>query len=142
MIMDQFIERTSSSLVRDTLLLEDDELTLAKAVAIASQVESAAHCATNISVAQIHASSAVQAVQQSQCSDCSCHSDSNMTASVQLMRPQARQQCANWGSNRHNSHVPDCRRNQKLYHFVKWCRSAPVPRAQKLTSHGHIPCCH
>ncbi len=39
MIQDQLIEKKNNTLIRDWLFLEDDDLTLEKAVILASQIE-------------------------------------------------------------------------------------------------------
>ncbi|KAL0150690.1 hypothetical protein M9458_053994, partial [Cirrhinus mrigala] len=48
MIRDQLIEHTNNNKIRETLLLQPDDLTLYKAIAIAFQVESAAECAATL----------------------------------------------------------------------------------------------
>ena len=59
MIRDQLIERTTQAKIRETLLLESDDLTLAKAVAIAFQIESAAECAAKLTQTESSLSQAV-----------------------------------------------------------------------------------
>lgn len=51
MIRDQLIEKTNNTFVRERLLLEDDDLTLEKAVILACQIESAAQCAAKLNTA-------------------------------------------------------------------------------------------
>ncbi|KAI2653806.1 GMP synthase [glutamine-hydrolyzing] subunit A [Labeo rohita] len=48
MIRDQLIEHTNNNKIRETLLLQPDDLTLSKAIAIAFQVESAAKYPTTL----------------------------------------------------------------------------------------------
>lgn len=48
MIRNQLIEHTNNNKIRETLLLQPDDLTLSKAIARAFQVESAAECAATL----------------------------------------------------------------------------------------------
>lgn len=50
MIRDQLILHTNCNKIRDKLLLENDDLSLAQAIKIALQVQSALECAANLSV--------------------------------------------------------------------------------------------
>lgn len=51
MIWDQLIEKTNNTLIQEQLLLEDNDLTLDKAIIIASQIESAAEYTTKLAKA-------------------------------------------------------------------------------------------
>ncbi|KAJ8367779.1 hypothetical protein SKAU_G00078070 [Synaphobranchus kaupii] len=57
MIRDQLIERTNNAKVRETLLLESDDLLLSRAINTALQVESAAECAATLAKQQAATSS-------------------------------------------------------------------------------------
>ncbi len=48
MIRDQLIEHTNNEKILEVLLLESDDLSLSRAIAIAYQVESAAECAATL----------------------------------------------------------------------------------------------
>ncbi|XDV17686.1 hypothetical protein PO909_023512 [Leuciscus waleckii] len=52
MILDQFIEHTNNAKLRETLLLEPDDLSLSQAITIALQIESAAACASALTKQQ------------------------------------------------------------------------------------------
>lgn len=132
MIRDQLIEKTTNTLVRERLLLEDDNLTLEKAVILASQIESAAQCAAKLNTS--HESSVSRGDMIQECTQVyRTEADVSSSADIQYARPQVNRRCGNCGSTRHSSHAPDCpargqtcRRCQKLNHFAKCCRSAPV----------------
>ncbi len=132
MIRDQLIEKTNNTLVRERLLLEDDDLTLEKAIILASQIESTAQCAAKLNTA--HESSVSSGGMIQECTQVhGAEADVSSSADIQYARPQVQLRCGNCGSTRHSSRAPDfpargqtCRRCQKLNHFAKWCRSAPV----------------
>ncbi len=132
MIQAQLIEKTNNTLVRERLLLEDHDLTLEKAIILASQIESAAQCAAKLNTA--HESSVSSGGMIQECTQVhGAEADVSSSADIQYARPQVQLRCGNYGSTRHSSRAPDCpaqgqtcRRCQKLNHFAKWCRSAPV----------------
>lgn len=131
MIRDQLIEKTNNTLVRERLLLEDDDLTLEKAVILASQIESAAQCAAKLNTTHEPCGDMIQECTQVHGAEADV--DHCSSADIQYAQPRAQRRCGNCGSVRHSSRAFDCpargqtcRRCQKLNHFAKWCRSAPV----------------
>ena len=145
MIRDQLIEHTTQAKIRETLLLESDDLTLAKAVAIAFQIESAVECAAKLTQTESSLSQAVciraQSHDQQQQQPSSSGLDVPDTAPdpvMHLTRQQGRRQrqrqfsCGSRGSNTHATrarHCPandqTCRNCGRKNHFAKMCRSAP-----------------
>ncbi len=116
-VHDQFIEGILCDKTREKLLLEPDELTLDKAVAIALQVEAATECST----LQADARPLVDAPTQQMRSVCLTHhgpfpSDKIDTEEacfpVQLLQPQGSRRslvfCSNFGSSSHNSRAQNC----------------------------------
>ncbi len=146
-VRDQFIEGILCDKTREKLLLEPDELTLDKAVAIALQVEAATECSTLLSDAR----PLVDAPTQQMRSVCLTHhgpfpSDKIDTEEacfpVQLTQMQGSRRslvfCSNCGSSSHNSRAQNCpaqgqtcRNGLKKNHFAKVCRSAPATQTSQ-----------
>ncbi len=107
MIRDQLIEKTNNTLVRERLLLEDDDLTLEKSIILASQIESTAQCAAKFNTA--HESSVSSGGMIQECTQVhGAEADVSLSADIQYARPQVQLRCGNCGSTRHSSRAPDC----------------------------------
>lgn len=154
MIRDQLIEHTNNTKVRETLLLEPDDLTLSRAMTIALQVESAAaytSALTNpqaIAAASAPSSMPTPSLQPSQGDTV----DTADSPAVQLLKRQTRSRprphpgtprpCNNCGSPSHQSRAQNCpargqicRNCGKRNHFAAVCRSAPAEPGQATASH-------
>ncbi|KAK0142948.1 Paired box protein Pax-3 [Merluccius polli] len=119
MIRNQIIEKTSSSRIRERRLLETD-LTLLKAITMASQIETA------VAEAKAMASATEATVQV-------VHGRTNVNPSALRANKHTAQRktCYHCGSNSHLANDPKCaakneKRKQcgKFGHFAKVCRSA------------------
>jgi len=126
--------------VRQTLLLEADDLSLSRAFTIALQVESTVECAARLTKQQVATSSQVAP------SDCLPHSklqprqsdalDPDSSAVMQLgqqqcFRPRSQQPCSNCGSLSHASRAQNCPAHGqtccscgKQNHFAAVCQSS------------------
>ncbi|KAG1938438.1 thy-1 membrane glycoprotein [Pimephales promelas] len=145
MIRDQLIEHTNNAKVRETLLLEPDDLSLPRAITIALQIESAAACASALTKQQTITdypapSPMPTSILQPNQNDASAAADSS--AVMLLRRPQrsrprpqtpASRPCDNCGSSSHQSRAQSCpargqtcRNCGKRNHFASVCRSAPA----------------
>ncbi len=150
MIRDQLIEHTNDAKVRETLLLEPDDLPLSWAITIALRIESAAACAAALTKQQTIADCAApspmpQSMLQPSQNDTLEAADSSaaMLLRRQLRsrpRPQASRPCDNCGSSSHLSRAQNCpardqtcRNCGKRNHFASVCRSAAAVSAQAPT---------
>ncbi|RXN34374.1 gypsy-16 si [Labeo rohita] len=120
MIRDQLIEHTNDAKVRETLLLEPDDLSLSRAITIAVRIESAAACASALTKQQTIADCPApcpmppSTLQPSQ-NDTLAAADSS---TVMLLRRQQRSRprpqaqtprpCDNCGSSSHLSRAQNC----------------------------------
>ncbi|KAL0148283.1 hypothetical protein M9458_056429 [Cirrhinus mrigala] len=152
MIRDQLIEHTNDAKVRETLLLEPDDLSLSRAITIAVRIESAAACASALTKQQTIADCSApcpmppSTLQPSQ-NDTLAAADSS---TVMLLRRQQRSRprpqaqtprpCDNCGSSSHLSRAQNCpargqtcRNCGKRNHFASVCRSAPAVSVQAPT---------
>ncbi len=145
-IRNQLIEHTNDAKVRETLLLEPDDLPLSRAITIAVRIESAAACASALTKQQTIAdclapSPMPQSMLQPSQNDTLEAADSSavMLLRRQLRsrpRPQASRPCDNCGSSSHLSRVQNCpargqtcRNCGKRNNFASVCRSAAAVSA-------------
>ncbi len=152
MICDQLIEHTNDTKVRETLLLEPDDLSLSRAITIALRIESAAACALALTKQQTIAdcpapSPMPPSILQPSQNDTLAAADSSAVMLLrrqQRSRPrpqaQASRPCDNCGSSSHLSRAQNCpargqtcRNCGKRNHFASVCRSAPAVSAQAPT---------
>ncbi|KAL0148064.1 hypothetical protein M9458_056604 [Cirrhinus mrigala] len=152
MIHDQLIEHTNDAKVRETLLLEPDDLSLSRAITIAVRIESAAACASALTKQQTIADCPApcpmppSTLQPSQ-NDTLAAADSStfmLLRRQQRSRPRPQAQtprpCDNYGSSSHLSRAQNCpargqtcRNCGKRNHFASVCRSAPAVSVQAPT---------
>lgn len=123
MIRDQSVENVLSPRIRERLLLEID-LTLDRAVTIASQIESAAdHAKSSSNCRQVTAP--VQAVQHVK-----CRRAKSLHAPPTSVNVEKRKSCFRCGSEAHLANAANCpaatatcRKCKKTGHYAKVCRS-------------------
>lgn len=127
MIRDQLIEHVSNPNIRETLLLEPD-LTLDKALTIASQVESAVQQAKAIAANDSVPVQAVQPRSQFTKKKYNQHTRPNKPSSATTTSSHS---CYRCGSDKHlanSSHCPaakaTCKSCHKVGHFARVCRSS------------------
>ncbi|KAL0148985.1 hypothetical protein M9458_055789 [Cirrhinus mrigala] len=144
MIRDQLIEHTNDAKVRETLLLEPDDLSLSPAITIAVRIESAAACVSALTKQQTIADCPAPSpmppstLQPSQ-NDTLAAADSStimLLRRQQWLRPRPQAQtprpCDNCGSSSHLSRAQNCpARGQTCCNCV--CRSAPAVSIQAPT---------
>ncbi len=149
MIRDQLIEHTNDAKVRETLLLEPDDLSLSRAITIALRIESPAACASALSK-QLSRT----AQPPPPCNKCMLQPSQNDklaaadSSAVMLLRrqlrprprPQASRPCDNCGSSSHLSRAQNfpargqtCCNCGKRNHFAAVCRSTAPVSAQAPT---------
>ncbi len=150
MIRDQLIEHTNDAKVRETLLLEPDDISLSRVITIALQIENAGACASALTRQQTIADCPppppmTQSMLQPSQDDTLEAADSS---AVMLLRrqlrsrphPQASRPCDNCGSSSHLSRAQNCpargqtcRNCGKCNHFASVCRSTAAVSAQAPT---------
>ncbi len=150
MIRDQLIEHTNDAKVRETLLLEPDDLPLSRAITIVLRIESTAACASALTkqqtIADCPATSPMpQSMLQPSLNDTLEAADSSAVMLLRRQmrsqpRPQASRPCDNCGSSSHLSRAQNCpargqtcRNCGKRNHFASVCRSAAAVSAQAPT---------
>ena len=125
--------------------MEPDNLSLADAVKIALQVESALECSSMLNTTEgVHDQQmpTQHVTQQMPAMDTSTGADGTMLQMVrQRPRVGGRKNCGNCGSFSHVARAPDCpargqtcRNCGKLNHFAKFCRSA-IYQATSQSNH-------
>ncbi len=109
--------------------MEDDRLTLDKAVTLALQIEEATLCAVKISETNA-AKTDVTSVPANTVMDEDFQPPGAIIQQTQPQSSQQRRKCGNCGSIRHANRSPDCpaigqkcRHCGKVNHFARWCRS-------------------
>lgn len=144
MIRDQLILHTNCDKTREKLLLENDGLTLAGAINLAVQVESALECAASFSASSSSLALATAAGAQPPRPSASADSSTESVLLASQSRDRPHQPCGNCGSPAHNSRAQNCPARGKacsncgkLNHFHKVCRSAPTRAPQPPTTIIH-----
>ena len=147
MIRDHLILHTNCDKIRERLLLENDDLTLAAALHLAVQVESALECAASLSTSSNSlalAKAAGPLESRVPLLHVSVDSSEENILLASQSRDRPHQPCGNCGSSAHNSRAQicpargkSCSNCGKLNHFHKVCRSAPARASQPLTTIIH-----
>ncbi|KAK0152341.1 hypothetical protein N1851_006252 [Merluccius polli] len=147
MIRDHLILHTNCDKIRERLLLENDDLTLAAALHLAVQVESALECAASLSTSS-NSLALAKAAGPLESRVPLLHVSADSSEENVLLASQSRdrphQPCGNCGSSAHNSRAQicpargkTCSNCGKLNHFHKVCRSAPARASQPPTTIIH-----
>ncbi|KAK0135792.1 hypothetical protein N1851_028356 [Merluccius polli] len=147
MIRDHLILHTNYDKIRERLLLENDDLTLAAALHLAVQVESALECAASLSTSS-NSLALAKAAGPLESRVPLLHVSADSSEENILLASQSRdhphQPCGNCGSSAHNSRAQicpargkTCSNCGKLNHFHKVCRSAPARASQPPTTIIH-----
>ena len=147
MIRDHLILHTNCDKIRERLLLENDDLTLAAALHLAVQVESALECAASLSTSS-NSLALAKAAGPLESRVPLLHMSADSSEENILLASQSRdrphQPCGNCGSSAHNSRAQicpargkTCSNCGKLNHFHKVCRSAPARASQPPTTIIH-----
>ena len=136
MIRDHLILHTNCDKIRERLLLENYDLTLAAALHLAVQVESALECAASLSTSSNSlalAKAAGPLESRVPLLHVSVDSSEENILLASQSRDRPHQPCGNCGSSAHNSRAQicpargkPCSNCGKLNHFHKVCRSAPA----------------
>uniref|UniRef100_A0A8C6V5S1 Gypsy retrotransposon integrase-like protein 1 n=1 Tax=Neogobius melanostomus TaxID=47308 RepID=A0A8C6V5S1_9GOBI len=138
MIRDQLIEHVTASRIRERLLLEPD-LSLDKAITLATQVESAANQAK--SMATDH-TTPVQAIQQRPPYKKKSQQNKRPSKPPDATASSAPTCCFRCGSDKHLANYPQCpaakakcKSCSKIGHFARVCRSAKTSDVHEI----HLP---
>ncbi len=144
MIRDQLIEHVASHRIRERLLLETD-LTLSKAITIATQIEAASAHAKSIAGDQ---AASVQAVQSRSCDAAgrrrhnASRKPAKSSSSGHLLSTSSSRTCYRCGSDKHLANAQNCpairakcKNCQKTGHFARVCRSTDTRSVHEI----HLP---
>ncbi|KAJ8352061.1 hypothetical protein SKAU_G00235370 [Synaphobranchus kaupii] len=131
LIRDQLAEHTNNQKFREKLLMSPDDLSLAKAVEMAFQIECAASLASQLAPSSPFPSQPMLLTQT--VAPCTESQDSLEVNFAGRQGATARQTCGNCGSSSHATRAPTCpakgqrcQRCGKPNHFARVCRSAPA----------------
>lgn len=139
LIVDQLIEKTACPQLRERLLLQPDSMTLADAVVIGKQLETAQMEARKFSRA-VHepvtsSTPPIHHVAQEEAVAVYMDNESLDVHKVanEVSRERGPRRCGNCGSLKHGPRDQSCpalgkrcRHCHKLNHFARWCRSPPA----------------